>query len=148
MEPEMIKKLTRPCVIDVSGQNVDIISDISNKNKKDFVFLDPPYYPITKNINKFYSGDFLPVDFLKLKLRCDALTKTGVPFILCNSDCEFIRTLFKDYPMINTDEPRVMNQGKGKGSRPPVKCVIITNFKQKEDFMDGISKLTNLMVKK
>ncbi len=135
-------------VIDVSGQKVKIINNLIKQSNKAFVYLDPPYYPLTKCVNKLYNSDFLPIDFLRLKERCDNLTKTRIPFILHNSNCEFIRILFKDYIIIEIDEARVIKQGKGKGSRPSEKCLIITNFKQKKDFMGGINQMNNLMKEK
>ena len=84
------------------------------------------------------------MDFLKLKLRCDELTANGIPFILSNSDCEFIKVLFKDYIFVEINESRSMKKGKGKESRPSERCWIITNFKQKKDFMNGIKTETRL----
>jgi len=137
-------------VIDVSGQKIEIIKDLTERKKDAFVYLDPPYYPVAKTKDgkispyKLYNGnDWVPVDFLKLKLRCDDLTNNKIPFVLSNSDCEFIRILFKDYCMVELDEVRVMKQGKEKNSRPKDKCLIITNFKQKEDFMKAISSGEN-----
>ena len=142
-------------VIDVSGQKIEIIKDLASKEKKTFVYLDPPYYPVAKTKDgkispyKLYNGyDFVPVDFLNLKLRCDELTIAGIPFVLHNSDCEFIRVLFKDYPMIEINETRVLKSGKGKGSRPPDNCLIITNFKQKKDFMNSMTQMNKLMEEK
>ena len=122
-------------VIDVSGAKIEVLRDLAKQNKKTFVYLDPPYYPVNRNkkgglsLYKLYNNDFSPVDFLKLKIRCDELTKSGIPFILSNSDCEFIRLLFKDYIFVDIKEKRGMSSGKGKGSRPSVSCLIITNFK-------------------
>ena len=134
-------------VISVSGAKVEVIKDLTKNDNKAFVYLDPPYYLITKNVNKLYGQDFKPVNFLKLRERCDELTVRGIPFVLTNSDCEFIRVLFRDYPIVGIKEPRVMGQGKGKGSRPKVKCLIITNFKNKKDFMGSINQMNNLMEK-
>lgn len=135
-------------VINVTGQKVEMIKDLKDKSRNAFVYLDPPYYPTAKTKGgkispyKLYNGnDYVPVDFLKLKLRCDELTTNGIPFILSNSNCEFIRILFRDYIFVEVDEPRGMKQGKGKGNRPPERCLLITNFKQKEDFMEGIKNM-------
>lgn len=141
--------------MNVSGQKVEMIQDLMKNDSNALIYLDPPYYPTAKTKDgkifpyKLYTGnDYLPVDFLKLKLRCDELTASGIPFILTNSDCEFIRILFKDYIIVDNIEPRVMQQGKGKGSRPPINCLIITNFRQKKDFMKGINNMNKLMEKK
>ncbi len=140
-------------VINVSGEKISIIKDLAKIDNKAFVYLDPPYYPVAKTKDgkvspyKLYNNDYKPVDFLKLKLRCDELTIAGIPFVLSNSNCEFIRTLFKDYPIIDINELRVMKQGNGKGSRPAESCLLITNFKKKKYFMDSIKELNNLKKK-
>lgn len=132
-------------VIGISGQKIKIIKKLMNQDGKAFVYLDPPYYPITKRVNKLYNGDFLPVDFLKLKERCDDLTKEGIPFVLSNSDCEFIRVLFREYVIVEIYEPRGMKKGK---QRPKEKCLIITNFKQKKDLMESVERLDKLIEEK
>ncbi len=136
-------------VIDVSGAKIEVIKDITGK-KDCFMYLDPPYYPTNKNKYgkvtpyKLYNSDYTPVDFLKLKIRLDELTKEGIPFVLSNSDCEFIRILFKDYVIVDVEELRVMKNTKGKGSRPPENCLIITNFENKTDFMGRIKQLNKI----
>lgn len=124
-------------VIDVRGVDVKEIVKLAAKDDS-FVFLDPPYYIKKKNQNKMHDIEFTPADLLKLKLHCDELTIASIPFLLCNSDCEFVRVLFKDYNIAEVAEPRGIKPGKGKGSRPPEKCVLITNFKKKEDLIDSI----------
>jgi len=142
--------------INVTGQKVEMIQDLMKNDTKALIYLDPPYYPTAKTKDgkispyKLYNGDYLPVDFLKLKLRCDELTASEIPFVLSNSASEFIRVLFKDYIIVDIDEVRAMQQGKGKGSRPPKNCLLITNFRQKKDFMNGIvqmNKINKLAVK-
>jgi len=139
-------------VIDVSGMKVEVMKDLSKNHTDTFVFLDPPYCPTAKTktgkispYRLYNATDFLPVDFLRLKSRCDELTASNIPFILCNSDCEFIRVLFQDYILIEVNEARVMQSGKGKGSRPAAKCLFITNFKQKKYFMKGADTMNKLM---
>lgn len=133
-------------VVNVSGEDIKMISDMASCKKDLFVYLDPPYYPVCKTKSgkiapyKLYNGDFLPVDFLKLKMRCDDLTKNNIPFILSNSDCEFIKILFKDYVVVEIDEPRGL---KGK-KHPKERCLIITNFRDKEHFMESIKKMNDL----
>ncbi len=136
-------------VIDVTGQKVEMIRDLTKKYANTFIYFDPPYYPVAKTKDgkispyTLYNGnDFLPIDFLKLKERCDDLTKRGLPFILNNSDCEFIRFLFREYIIVEVDEPRGLKTGKGK--KPKERCLIITNFKQKKDFMKSISQMNQV----
>jgi len=134
-------------VINVSGAKIEMLKDLTKKKHDCYMYLDPPYYPTAKTKNgkiipyKLYNGnDWIPVDFLKLKLRCDELTMAGIPFILSNSDCEFIRILFKDYPIVEVKEPRGMKKGFKK---PKETCLLITNFERKDDFMEKIKELND-----
>jgi len=135
-------------VIEIRGMKIKLIKKLAGK-KDCFVYLDPPYYPTKKNKYgkvspyKLYNSDYTPIDFLRLKIRCDELTLSGIPFMLSNSDCEFIRILFKDYCIVEIKEPRGMKPSKGKGSKPKEKCLIITNFKHKADFMEKINGKRN-----
>ncbi len=137
-------------VINVTGQKVEMIKDIKDRSRDAFVYLDPPYYPTAKTKDgkvspyKLYNGnDYVPVDFLKLKLRCDELTMNGIPFVLSNSDCEFIRVLFKDYIFVEISEARSLSR-----ARSPEKCLLITNFKQKKDFMESVKNMNKMGVGK
>lgn len=67
--------------------------------KEDFVFLDPPYYPVGKHSDfKRYTKDFFyHEDQIKLKDHFDSLVKKGCFCILTNSNHPFILDLYKDY---------------------------------------------------
>ncbi|GAX34549.1 DNA adenine methylase [Nodularia sp. NIES-3585] len=72
----------------------------------DFVFLDPPYHPIS-NTSYFtgYNGNsFIEKDQERLRDTCAELASRGVKVMVCNSDCELVRKLysqinFKIYPI-------------------------------------------------
>lgn len=77
---------------------------------KDFIFLDPPYYPTNKN--SFLRYDMSPFGIqeqMNLKEVCDQLNDQGVRFIETNSDCEEIRTLYSEYRLIEVDVRRCIN---------------------------------------
>ncbi len=129
-------------VIDVSGKKVKIIKNLIKNHSNAFIYLDPPYYPISTRKDgkispyKLYNAtDYLPSDFLKLKERCDDLTHNGIPFVLSNSDCEFIRFLFRDYNLVEVRETQSVKTSKGKGSRPTTGGLLITNFRDKKYLM-------------
>ncbi|MBD2198539.1 MULTISPECIES: DNA adenine methylase [Calothrix] len=72
----------------------------------DFVFCDPPYYPIssTSYFTGYSRDSFDEEDQKRLRDTCAKLAKQGVKVMVCNSDCEFIRNLyqeidFKIYPI-------------------------------------------------
>ncbi len=82
----------------------DILNHATSSD--DFVFLDPPYHPIS-NTSYFtgYNGtSFLEEDQERLRDTCAELARRGVKVMVCNSDCELVRKLynqinFKIYPI-------------------------------------------------
>jgi DNA adenine methylase len=95
----------------------------------DFVYLDPPYYPIsntTNNFTAYTSFDFNSGCHEELKKFVDSLTKKGVKVLLSNSATGFVRELYQGYEIIEVDAARLVNclvSGRGK-----VKELLIKNF--------------------
>lgn len=93
-------------------QNTKIIhDDYLNVLKKyatpgDFVFLDPPYYPVGKysDFKRYTKEFFYHEDQVKLKEEFDRLVQIGCSVLLTNSDHEVILDLYSDYEIkiINT----------------------------------------------
>jgi len=74
-------------------QNAEIISADFEKseqytNKHCFVYLDPPYRPIsrTSSFTSYAKGDFAESDQIRLAGYCKRIHKRGVKFLLSNSD--------------------------------------------------------------
>jgi len=67
--------------------------------KGDFVFLDPPYYPVGKNSDfKRYTKEFFyHEDQVNLKKEFDNLVAKGCYVLLTNSDHPFILDLYSEY---------------------------------------------------
>lgn len=81
-------------------------------DKDSFVYLDPPYMPISKtSVFTAYTegGGFRYSDQVELKNECDILTKKGIRFLQSNSDCEEIRELYKDYKIKTVKAKRCIN---------------------------------------
>lgn len=81
----------------LKGDYLNILHN--NSNQGDFVFLDPPYYPISPNSDfKRYTKEFFyHDDQINLKEEFDRLVKLGCKVILTNSDHEFILDLYSNY---------------------------------------------------
>ena len=106
--------------------NGDYKSSISKVTKRDFVFLDPPYYPTTRDYFLRYDRDYFGVEAQEeLKKVCDKLTKKDIRFIQTNSDCPEIRELYAGYRQIKVDVRRCIN-AKPDGRRG--KELIICNY--------------------
>jgi DNA adenine methylase len=77
----------------------------------DFVYLDPPYHPIsaTSAFNAYAQGGFSARDQRELGEVCRELDRMGVRFMLSNSDCELIRSIYKGFDVQVVRAPRAVN---------------------------------------
>lgn len=108
--------------------NEDFEKVVKTAKKGDFVYFDPPYAPISKtsNFTGYNENGFGENEQIRLKKLCDSLNKKGVKFLLSNSDCEFIRNLYKDYNIVTIKAKRAINSnGNNRGA---VSEVLIRNY--------------------
>ncbi len=96
--------------------------------KGDFIYFDPPYYPLKKNSFTTYTkGSFLEREQKKLKEVFSKLDKKDCKIMLSNSNTKFIKNLYKDYKRTFVKANRMINcNGDGRGK---IKEVVITNYK-------------------
>jgi DNA adenine methylase len=82
---------------EIEVRNFDYILDYA-KTKDDFVYLDPPYYPIsqTSDFTAYSTESFNEDDQIKLRDIFVELASRGVKVMLSNSDAPFIRKLYSD----------------------------------------------------
>lgn len=108
--------------------NGDFEKTVKNAKKDDFVYFDPPYAPISKtsNFTGYNESGFGENEQIRLQELCDTLNKKGVKFLLSNSDCEFIRELYKYYNIVTIKAKRAINSnGNNRGA---VSEVLIRNY--------------------
>jgi DNA adenine methylase len=98
-------------------------SHVLNKatNCDDFVFFDPPYYPIsgTSYFTAYSKVSFNELDQIRLRDTCFELNQRGVKVMVCNSDCEFIRNIYTEinFQIHTVKATRVINSNiKNRGS--------------------------------
>lgn len=96
----------------------------------DFVYLDPPYQPLsaTANFTGYTRADFGPTDQLRLRDAFEDLSRRGVAAMLSNSDHPVVRGLYSGlgYRLETVPMSRAINS---KGSaRTPVPELLIDNF--------------------
>src|SRR3989338_2463342 len=67
--------------------------------KGDFVYFDPPYYPLQKgkNFTSYTKDNFSEQDQIKLAEIFRKLDKIGCKIMLSNSDTNFIKNLYDEY---------------------------------------------------
>ena len=100
---------------------------VKEASKGDFVYFDPPYYPLKKESFTTYTKDnFLEKEQEKLAEIFKELDKRGCKVMLSNSDTKFIKNLYKEYNINFVKASRMINcDGKGRGK---INEVVITNY--------------------
>ena len=132
-----------PCIVDkenlieihkylnennVCISNKDFEEYLKDVNPGDFVYLDPPYDPLTKtsDFTSYDKDGFSKDDQERLKKCLDLLTKNDIKWILSNSCTDFIKELYKDYTIIEITANRSIScNGEKRGK---VKEVLVKNF--------------------
>lgn len=105
-------------------QNANLTSDsfintVNNAKKGDFLYLDPPYIPIsaTSNFTEYTKHIFGLEDQRKVRDIFTELTRRGCFVLLSNSDHPVIRDLYKKFEIIEVMASRSLNcksSGRGK----------------------------------
>lgn len=94
----------------------------------DFIYFDPPYYPLTKgkNFTSYTKDNFSEQDQIKLAQVFKELDKKGCKVMLSNSDTEFIKQLYKGYNIYIVKATRMINCDATK--RGVINEVVVTNY--------------------
>jgi DNA adenine methylase len=102
---------------------------LKNLDKKSFVYLNPPYHPISEssNFTGYVQGGWNMCDQVRLREACDDLHKRGIKFLLSNSSTDFIKDQYKDYEITIIKANRSINSNGEK--RGEVDEVLIRNYK-------------------
>lgn len=131
---ELIKKLSEYFNnANITMKCGDYKQALCDLDKNAFVYLDPPYMPISKSSSfvGYTKGGFDYDKQKELKSECDKLTQQGIKFLQSNSDCPEIRELYKDYTILTVKANRHINSDASK--RGAVNEVLIHNFNQIEE---------------
>ena len=103
-----LSKLFNDYNVDFKQANFNTIGD--NVSQDDFVYLDPPYYPINKKsfVNYVDSG-FNENDHLKLLELCQQINQKNAKFLQSNSSTDFIKEKYSDFNVEDIDCRRAIN---------------------------------------
>ena len=95
------------------GDYREVLRDLS---KGAFVYLDPPYMPLSpsSNFTGYTEGGFDFQQQVELKQECDKLREKGIAFLQSNSDCPEIRELYAEYEIITVQAKRHINSNEEK----------------------------------
>ena len=96
--------------------------------KGTFVYLDPPYMPISSSssFTGYTASGFGQAEQIELKRQCDLLNKKGIKFLLSNSWCDFIEELYSGYKIERVPAKRAINARADR--RGAVDEVLVRNF--------------------
>ncbi|MFR7995028.1 MAG: DNA adenine methylase [Clostridium sp.] len=113
---------------DIKILNGDFEASLKGIRKGAFVYLDPPYDPVSNSANftGYDKGGFNRDEQIRLKKLCDKLDKKGVKFLLSNSATDFIKDLYKDYNIKIVKAKRAINSN--GNARGEVDEVLVRNY--------------------
>ncbi len=102
------KYLNSNNVILRNGDYADIFPEI---NENSFVYLDPPYHPISEssNFTGYVQGGWDVFDQIRLREFCDQLNERGIKFLLSNSSAPLIKDQYENYTITTVKANRSIN---------------------------------------
>jgi len=115
----------------VTIQNQDYKAVLKKAKKGDFVYFDPPYYPVSKtaSFTSYTANSFLDKEQTELRDTFVELNKRGCFVMLSNSDTPFIYKIYsgiKDVKVSKVSAGRAINSNAAK--RGKVSEVLVTNY--------------------
>lgn len=132
--PNIVNEPTLKAVnIFLNSSNIEILNKnyfdiLKTTNNKSFVYLDPPYHPLTEssNFTGYIKGGWSVEDQIELRDACDMLNKKGIKFLLSNSNTALIRSEYKNYNIKVVKANRSINSD--STNRGEIDEVLITNY--------------------
>jgi DNA adenine methylase len=132
--PNIVNEPTLRAVSKYLNENaVELLNEdyetVLNKLKQNtFVYLDPPYHPISINSNftGYVQGGWNKSDQIRLREACDKLNTRGIKFLLSNSSADLIKEQYKHYNISIVKANRAINSdGTNRGE---VDELLIRNY--------------------
>jgi DNA adenine methylase len=108
--------------------NEDYETVLENVGQDSFVYLDPPYHPVSINSNftGYVQGGWNMFDQVRLREACDKLNAKGIKFLLSNSSASFIIDQYKQYNISTVKANRAINSD--GANRGEVDELLIRNY--------------------
>jgi DNA adenine methylase len=115
-------------------QTIDFEEACNAARAGDFVYLDPPYQPLspTARFTSYTPGAFTPVDQERLRDAFEALTRRGAAALLSNSAHGAIETLYAGRGFTFAEVPMSRSINSNAAHRAPIAEYLISNFKRPE----------------
>jgi len=112
----------------VTTSNVDFSVVVQQAGRGDFIYLDPPYDPIseTASFTGYSLGQFNRNEQVRLRDCFNELTVRGCKVMLSNSSTKFVADLYADFNIIPVNANRNINSV--GSSRQKVEELLILNY--------------------
>ncbi|KGO84426.1 modification methylase [Flavobacterium beibuense F44-8] len=112
----------------ITLRSEDYADIINNASQNSFIYLDPPYHPLSEssNFTGYVQGGWDALDQIRLRENCDLLTKKGVKFLLSNSSAPLIKEQYAHYNITIVKANRAINSN--GSNRGEVDEVLIRNY--------------------
>ena len=123
------------------GDFKDVLCE--NAKKGDFIFLDPPYLPVSKfsDFKRYTKEQFHEKDQISLANLVNKLSKKGCHILLTNSNHPLIHELYKDFDIDIYKTKRNINS---KSTNRKGEDIIVSNFKKRIIFTNAKSISSSL----
>ncbi len=110
---------------------------LKNAAAGDFIYLDPPYVPLsaTSNFTGYTAGSFSMADHRRLRDVFKALSARGCYVMLSNSNTDFTRELFQGCNIKTITATRAINSDARK--RGSIKELVILSYPDRDMFRAG-----------
>jgi len=108
--------------------NADYETVLTDIPSNSFVYLDPPYHPVSEssNFTGYVQGGWTEKDQLRLRNVCDSLSERNIKFLLSNSAADFIKEIYANYHIEIVKANRAINSDSTK--RGEVDELLIRNY--------------------
>ncbi|MBV2225057.1 MAG: DNA adenine methylase [Cloacibacterium sp.] len=109
-------------------KNGDYNDVLKTLDKNSFVYLDPPYHPISEssNFTGYIQGGWDAFDQIRLREVCDELNAKGIKFLLSNSSAQLIKDQYTKYKIENVKANRAINSN--GANRGEIDEILIKNY--------------------
>lgn len=109
-------------------KNGDYNDVLKTLDKNSFVYLDPPYHPISEssNFTGYIQGGWDAFDQIRLREVCDELNAKGIKFLLSNSSAQLIKDQYTQYKIENVKANRAINSN--GANRGEIDEILIKNY--------------------
>jgi DNA adenine methylase len=125
-DPDELRLASR-ALADVTIETADFREVLKRARKGDFIYFDPPYFPVSKtaSFTSYTRGAFGSFDHESLALVFRSLDEKGCKLMLNNSWTDFTRRLYRGYKRVELKASRSINS---KGSlRGKISEMVVLN---------------------